>query len=261
MTVHGLDHFTLAMNGVEDAFVVIGGIAAALLLEAAGLDSRVTKDVDVVLIAKDIAPFAARLKSYVSGGGYEAAKRQDGGHVYYRFCKPKDGAYPKMIELFSTKPDALHLLDGQHVVPLVGRTEEGDGLSAILLEEEYVDFIKANTIIADNLRISNAPATMVLKARAFNDLTARKLSGDKSVDSKDITKHRNDIFALYQTLDAAAQQPLVGLPMSHMISFLDAMRRENEGSLRQTFKAKNIKTSPSEVLDFLAQYFGISSNP
>lgn len=62
MTVHGLDHFTLAMNGVEDAFVVIGGIAAALLLEAAGLDSRVTKDVDVVLIAKDIAPFAAKLK-------------------------------------------------------------------------------------------------------------------------------------------------------------------------------------------------------
>ncbi len=66
----------------------------------------------------------------------------------------------------------------------------------------------------------------LLKARAWLDLTERKEQGD-AVDSRDIRKHKNDVFRLYRVVspDTRVELPKqVGVDMSR---FLSAMETEH----------------------------------
>lgn len=47
--VKGLDIFRQHFAAVADQYVLIGGTAATLAMEEAGLDFRATKDLDIVL--------------------------------------------------------------------------------------------------------------------------------------------------------------------------------------------------------------------
>ena len=48
--VKGLDTFREAFAGHADRYVLIGGVAASLTLEEAGIEFRSTRDLDIVLI-------------------------------------------------------------------------------------------------------------------------------------------------------------------------------------------------------------------
>ena len=64
-----------------------------------------------------------------------------------------------------------------------------------------------------------------MKARAWLDLKEREAAGDR-IDGKDIRKHRNDVFRLYQIVDPA---PLGGTPpvvVADMRRFLTEVRAE-----------------------------------
>ena len=55
------------------------------------------------------------------------------------------------------------------------------------------------------------PAYLIpLKARAWLDLKKRREAGD-AIDEKDIKKHKNDVFRLYQIVDP---EQSIGLPAS-----------------------------------------------
>jgi hypothetical protein len=72
-------------------------------------------------------------------------------------------------------------------------------LSAILLDDDYYSLIQNHKDVRDGLSFANATALIPLKANAWLNLSKRKAGGEK-FDSKDIAKHRNDVFRLAGTL-------------------------------------------------------------
>lgn len=103
-----------------------------------------------------------------------------------------------MLELFSRNPDALELAENQTIVP-VAKEADHHSLSAILIDDVYYEFLQSRRTEKDGVRFASVSALIPLKARAWLDLTARRERGEK-VDSKDIDKHRADVFRLAATL-------------------------------------------------------------
>ena len=64
--------------------------------------------------------------------------------------------------------------------------------------------------------------TWPFKARAYLDLSARKDAGDR-VDSKNVKKHRNDVFRVLQLLPADTVQPLPDPIRADMQAFMAAV--------------------------------------
>lgn len=183
-----------------DRYLLIGGAACDILMSAAGLSFRATKDLDIVLCVEALdASFVRAFWEFVRTGGYESRERADGRKQYYRFQRPRDRAYPAMLELFARMPDALELAAGSHLTPLP-MEQALSSLSAILMEDAYYDFIRAGRLVRDGLPLVGPERLIPLKARAWLDLKRRKEQGE-SVDSASIKKHRNDVFRLYPIVD------------------------------------------------------------
>jgi hypothetical protein len=127
-------------------------------------------------------------------GGYEIKQRSDGRPIYYRFAKPKREDFPEMLELFSRGPDNLPLGDKQTIVP-IPKEEDASSLSAILMDEDYYKIVHEFREVIRGLPLITPAGIILLKAKAWIDLTARAESGEQ-VDSKHIKKHRNDVFRL-----------------------------------------------------------------
>lgn len=208
--VRGLDLFRERFKEFEGSFVLIGGAACDEWFGAAGLEFRGTKDLDIVLIIEVLSPAAIQaLWAFVSDGGYEIRERTAGVPVLYRFAKPKNEAFPFMLEFFSRKPEGIQLGEGQKVIPVPADTDQ-HSLSAMLLDDAYYSLIQQHHAVHDGLPFATATALIPLKALAWHNLTRDKASGVE-VDSKNITKHRNDVFRLAGTLPG---QPGPELPKS-----------------------------------------------
>jgi hypothetical protein len=69
------------------------------------------------------------------------------------------------------------------------------------------------------LQVANVTALLPLKSKAWLDLTRRKAAGE-AVDSKNITKHRNDIFRLAATLPGEPGPELPTTITADLVSFL-----------------------------------------
>lgn len=204
--VVGIDKFREHFAGHEDQYAIIGGAACDLLFNQAGLRFRATKDIDMVLCVEVVdAAFGESFNAFLDAGGYEARERSDGQKEFYRFHRPKDDAYPFMIELFSRKPDTLNLPEGAKLTP-IPVDEDAVSLSAILLEESYYEALQTAKRQVDGVTIIDETLLIPFKARAFLDLSERAEQGEK-IDSKNIKKHRNDVFRLAQLLpgDAAIE--------------------------------------------------------
>jgi hypothetical protein len=202
--VKGLALFAEHFRDHRDRYVLIGGAACDLALEAAGVGFRATKDLDIVLCveASDTA-FAAAFWAFVDLGGYEVQEGSTGDRRLYRFRRPTDAAYPVMLELFSARPEALEPRDGAILTPIPFDGEVAS-LSAILLDESYAAWIRAGRTEVEGVSILTATHLIPLKARAWIDLTARVLAGQR-VDSADIRKHRNDVFRLVAVIEPGVQ--------------------------------------------------------
>lgn len=104
--VTGIDRFRAHFADHEHQYVLIGGAACELLMDEAGLDFRVTKDLDIVLIVEALDPaFAESFWSFIEEGGYDIRQRSDGKRILYRFQKPTRSDFPAMLELFSRSPE------------------------------------------------------------------------------------------------------------------------------------------------------------
>jgi hypothetical protein len=225
--VNGLELFRDRFRAFEGAFTLIGGAACDEWFTTLGLSFRATKDLDMVLMVEAIDQrFVAALRVFVSEGGYEIRERSDGTPVLYRFAKPVDRRFPHMLELFSRSPDGLDLADGQEVIP-VSLGADHHSLSAILLDDDYYRLIQTGNDLRDGLRFANTTALIPLKSKAWLDLTRRKVAGE-AVDSKNITKHRNDVFRLAATLPTEPGPTLPSAITSDLASFLAALPAASE---------------------------------
>jgi hypothetical protein len=208
--VKGLDLFRERFREFEDAYVLIGGAACHEWFAQQGAEFRATKDLDIVLIVEMVNPaFVAALRAFIAEGKYAIQEKSEGSPVLYRFCKPENPEFPFMLELFSRKPDGIELGDGQVIVPIPAGADQ-HSLSAILLDEAYYALIRNHNTAQDGLPFANATALIPLKARAWSDMSQRKTAGE-NIDSKNIAKHRNDVFRLAATLPG---EPGPGLPAS-----------------------------------------------
>ncbi len=224
--VKGLEVFREHFRDYADRYVLIGGTACDIAMTAAGLAFRATKDLDIVLYVEALdAAFVQAFWEFVRAGGYEVQEKSTGEKQFYRFQKPANADYPFMLELFSRQPDVLQVADGSHLTPLPIE-EDTSSLSAILLSNDYYDFIRAGRQEVDGVPIVGAAQLIALKARAWLDLTERAGHGEQ-IDSKTIKKHKNDVFRLYQILDPAIDPAAPDGVKNDIREFISRMRTED----------------------------------
>ena len=110
----------------------------------------------------------------------------------------------------------------------------------------YSGLINAHHGERDGLRFPTVTALIPLKARAWLDLTARRDRGEK-IDSKDIDKHRTDVFRLAATLPGEAGPALSGALVADLGRFFAAFPEASEEWAR--------------ILDALKATFGVGLRP
>lgn len=99
--VKGLDTFRKYFADYEEQYVLIGGAACDILFESNEVDFRATRDLDVVLIVEALTPeFGEKLWEFIVDGKYRNKAANGANPQFYRFDKPEDDKFPKMIELF-----------------------------------------------------------------------------------------------------------------------------------------------------------------
>lgn len=219
--VKGLDVFRDAFREFTDQYVLIGGTAASLTMEGAGLDFRATKDLDVVLLVEALTPaFGASFWAFVQAGGYEVRQSSTGKPCFYRFQRPANDRYPVMIELFSRAPDALPAMQNSRLRPITFE-EEISSLSAILLDDDYYEFITEGRRSSGGLAWVGEDRLIPLKAIAWLELRDRKAKGEQ-IDSANVRKHVNDVLRLSRLQTEDTSVPLRGRVREDMRRFIDA---------------------------------------
>lgn len=251
--VAGIEKFREHFAEHEDHYAIIGGAACDMLFDAAGLPFRATKDIDMVLCVEVVDPaFGAAFKAFLDAGGYQARERSDGKKEFYRFHWPSDQSFPFMIELFSRKPGTLNLPEDAGLTPIPVE-EDIVSLSAILLDEGYYDALQAAKRKLDGVTVIDETLLIPFKARAFLDLTARSEAGEK-IDSKNIKKHRNDVFRLVQLLPADASIKLADPIREDLRRFVELARADETLDP----KAFEVPLTRDEAIDLLRAAYGLA---
>jgi hypothetical protein len=201
--VKGLEIFRVWFKDYADQYVLIGGTAASLAMQSAGLDFRATKDLDVVLHLEALtSAFGRRFWEFIEAGRYNIRQSATSGKPQlFRFQKPAEETFPFMIELFARAPLGIDLAPESHLTP-IPLDELVSSLSAILLDDTYYDFIMGGRKNQNGLPWVGEDRLIPLKALAWLSLTQEKSTGGQ-VDSKNIKKHLSDIVALTTLLSPA----------------------------------------------------------
>lgn len=251
--VKGLDLFREAFRDFSNQYVLIGGTAATLTMEDAGLAFRATKDLDVVLLVEALTPtFGAAFWAFVQAGGYEIRQSSTTGKpCFYRFQKPADSTYPAMIELFARVPDALRPIVNGHLTP-IPLGEAMSSLSAILLDDSYYAFITEGRRQLDGLAWIGEDRLIPLKAIAWLELRERKETGEQ-IDSAIVKKHVNDVLRLSQLFTAETRIPLSGKVLDDMRRFINIATAD--ASVQP--KALGIGASLDDILRRIAGTYGL----
>jgi len=251
--IKGLDVFRRHFEHYTDRYVLIGGVAATLAMEEAGLDFRATKDIDLVLVVEAMdVEFGQHFWQFIKDGGYQVRERSEGKPHFYRFQKPTNLSFPVMLELFSRMPDGLALSDDAHLtpIPLDGAVSS---LSAILLDDDYYAFILAGATAKDAISWVGPDRLIPLKANAWLDLSARQQQGE-AIDHKNVRKHLNDVVRLSQLLSPAMRIDLPVLVAEDLNRFLGLI-------LQETVDLKSMglgQTNLTTIVDRIREAYGLA---
>ena len=250
--VSGVESFRKWFAEYTDQYTIIGGTACDLLMSEDGLDFRATRDIDMVLIVESLTPeFGRRFWEYVKAAGYEHRNKSTGEPQFYRFSKPSSREYPYMIELFSGRVDAIELPEDAVLTPLP-LDDEISSLSAILMDTDYYQFLREGKIVLNDIPVLDAAHLIPFKAKAWLDLTERNQNGEH-VDSKNIRKHKNDVFRLSILLTSDIRVTLSAAIRSDLEKFFSAMEAETID-----LKAFGIRSqSQQEILQKLKTIYGL----
>ncbi len=250
--VNGFTKFKERFTKFESQYVIIGGTACDLIMQNEELPFRATKDIDIVLIVESItAEFGEAFWDYIKEAGYEHLNKSNGTPQFYRFTVPKSKEYPYMIEIFSRNPDYIILGDDAILTPLPV-DDEISSLSAILLNEAYYELLKTGQMLIDGIPVLSPTCLIPFKAKAWLDLKERKSKGEH-VDSKNIKKHKNDVFRLAQLITINTRQFLSAEIAEDMKKFLSEMAGE-EVDLRSL----GIRgTNPQKMIDILRRCYDL----
>ena len=259
--VHGIKIFRERFQAYPESLVLIGGAACDAWFSRIGMNFRATKDLDIVLILEAVNEnFVAAMRGFIAEGRYEIRQRTEGGPpILYRFAKPGDTQFPAMLEIFSRIPDGISLSVDQTIVPVP--TGEGvHSLSAILVHPDYHALICQQRETHDGIAFANATALIPLKAKAWLDLSTRRTEGE-IIDTRDIAKHRSDVFRLAATLPGGTQVNLAEEIRSDLMKFLAAFPEKSsewaaiQGSIKNTVGAN---LAPVTLRGAIQTYFALT---
>lgn len=174
--------------------------------------------------------------------------------MYYRFTAPQSD-YPSMLEIFSRPPEGLQLWGEPEIIPLPA-DDDASSLSAILMDEDYYKIVRDNMREHEGLPLLSPQGLILLKARAFLDLSARKAAG-ANVDEKQIKKHRNDVFKLALLLTADQKMTIPKGVHADLQAFLQAfpLGAPEWVSICQASGLSETMLAPAAVLEVLTKGF------
>ena len=218
--VRGLEIFKKYFEAYPDNYVIIGGTACDIIIGDAGFTPRTTKDIDIILVVEALnAEFVKQFWKFIQDGNYERKEKSDDERKYYRFMKPEDEEFPYQIELFARNPDLIDFDEEAHLTP-IPVAEKLSSLSAILLNNEYYQYIIKQSVLENGLHRANTEALICLKARAYLEIEERIAKGSNE-DSKQLKKHKGDIFRLAVTLTEIEEFELPDIIKENLQSFAD----------------------------------------
>ena len=156
-----------------------------------------------------------------------------------------------MIELFSRRPDYLKALDSR-LAP-IHVSEDVISLSAILLDEDYYNLLKAGTIDVDGVSVLDIKYLVLFKIKAWLDLSLRK-DQNENVDSKNIKKHKNDVLRLMVNIGPDDNLVIKGQILNDVVAFLKS-NIDKEIDLK-TLGIKGI--TYTEIMERIKSCYGIA---
>ena len=253
--VRGIESFKKWFSTNDSQYVIIGGTACDILMNHYGLDFRSTKDIDIVLIIEAIdKDFGMKFWEYIELAEYKHCKKSSSIPEFYRFVDPKSSEFPQMIELFTRKLDSINLPNSSRITPLP-IDDDISSLSAILLNDDYYDLLNKGKKNVDGLSVLSAEYLILFKIKAWLDLTYRKNNGE-TIDSKNIKKHKNDVFRLYELVNPSITISISSSILKDVRLFIEAMENEDinikDIGLKQYTK--------NQILDDLENMFILETN-
>jgi hypothetical protein len=193
--VRGLDIFKKYFEHYPGNYVIIGGTACDIIIDEAGLLPRATKDIDIILVVEALSSdFVQQFWKFIKAGGYGDREKSNDQGQYYRFKNPGNTDFPHQIELFSRAPDMIVLEGEAHLTPIPA-DDELSSLSAILLNDDYYNFMIEHSQVFDGLHHANIEALICLKVKAYLEIKERIEKGSNE-NAKHLRKHKADVFRL-----------------------------------------------------------------
>lgn len=246
--VKGLDTFRRYFEEYENQYVLIGGAACDIVFASNDTSFRATRDLDMVLIVEALTlEFGEKFWEFIHDGKYRNKATNREKPQFYRFDKPEDDSYPKMIELFCRSDFELHEMTG--ITP-IHIDDAVSSLSAILLDDDYYKVLLEGKVVADGLSVLRPEYLILFKAKAYLDLKHRKDSG-ATVDSNDIKKHKKDVLRIAAELMLENAENLPVSVKSDIHAFIDSLEKDpfDENSL------KNYGLKNEDVIEVLRRVF------
>lgn len=246
--VKGLDTFRKYFEGYENQYVLIGGAACDIVFESNDTSFRATRDLDMVLIVEALtSEFGERFWKFIQDGRYRNKATNGEKPQFYRFDKPENELFPKMMELFCRSDFELREMTG--VTPIY-IDDTVSSLSAILLNDDYYNVLIKGKAVANGLSVLRPEYLILFKAKAYLDLKQRKQNGE-TVDSNDIKKHKKDVLRITAEL---MLESVENLPFSVKVdidTFIGLLESEpfDDNSL------KNYGLRNQEVIEVLKRIF------
>lgn len=246
--VKGLDTFKQYFENYKNQYVLIGGVACDVMFENNDASFRATRDIDMVLIVEALTlEFGEKFWRFIQDGKYRNRSTNGQKPQFYRFDKPEDDSYPKMIELFCR--NEFELCEMSKVTP-VHIDDTVSSLSAILLDDDYYKILLEGKAEVNGLSVLRPEYLILFKAKAYLDLKQRKENGE-AVDSRDVKKHKKDVLRIAAEL---LLDKVNGLPTrikSDIDMFIDSLSTEPfDNSSLEVYGLKN-----EEVIEVLKKCF------
>ena len=202
----------------------------------------------MVLIVEALTPeFGEKFWEFIQDGKYRNKATNGERPQFYRFDKPEDDSFPKMVELFCRSDFELREMTG--ITP-IHIDDTVSSLSAILLNDDYYNVLLAGKVIADGLSVLRPEYLILFKAKAYLDLKQRKENGEK-IDSDDIKKHKKDVLRIAAELMLESITVLPETVKTDIDSFIESLEQEpfDANSL------KNYGLVNQDVIDTLRRVF------
>ncbi len=249
--IQGLTNFIEYFKEYEDHYVVIGGLATAMVMNELGFTTRATKDIDLVVISKENEEFIKRLLKFIDLAGYKTKQRTDNDskHNLFRFFDSEDKTYPEQIELFAIHSDDSQIAKDNHIVP-IQTPQYYDYLSAILLDTDYFKLLIEYTTKIEGLHVATPEVLIPLKIHAYLNLTKSR--------SQDAKKHLRDIVKLITLLDGDESVVLEGEPKKDFLEFFPIFEEIEDDRVKNILKNTGVgKVSKEKILELVKSVFNV----